>query len=172
MPSAPPKAISAEVVATEPTAADKPMLASLSSELNRSLPDVGVHREDQAGQSSRADGRWMGPLCRRHAHSEVLGVSRRDLLQGARRHVSRRTSGKAAALLARRSDVREDRGEAAGTSVAGPDRLQASTPSPSAVGGPERDGPRAPGPKGCTSERTETAPGQEALDIDVRADRA
>lgn len=39
MPSAPPKAISAEVVATEPTAADKPMLASLSSELNRSLPD-------------------------------------------------------------------------------------------------------------------------------------
>jgi hypothetical protein len=38
MPSAPPKAISAQVVATQPTAADKPMLASLSSELNRSLP--------------------------------------------------------------------------------------------------------------------------------------
>ena len=40
MPSAPPKAISAEVVATQPTAADKPMLASLSSELNRRLPDA------------------------------------------------------------------------------------------------------------------------------------
>ena len=38
MPSAPPKVISAEVVATQPTEADKPMLARLSTELNRRLP--------------------------------------------------------------------------------------------------------------------------------------
>jgi hypothetical protein len=38
MPSAPPKVVSAQVVATQPTDADKPMLASLSSELDRRLP--------------------------------------------------------------------------------------------------------------------------------------
>ena len=38
MPSAPPKVISAAVVATQPTDADTPMLARLSSELNRRLP--------------------------------------------------------------------------------------------------------------------------------------
>jgi hypothetical protein len=38
MPSAPPKVVAAEVVATQPTDADKPMLARLSSEINRRLP--------------------------------------------------------------------------------------------------------------------------------------
>jgi hypothetical protein len=38
MPSAPPKVVSAQVVATQPTDADRPMLASLSSELDRRLP--------------------------------------------------------------------------------------------------------------------------------------
>ena len=38
MPSAPPKVVSAEVVAAQPTDADKPMLDSLSSELHRTLP--------------------------------------------------------------------------------------------------------------------------------------
>ena len=38
MPTAPPKVVSAQVVATQPTDADKPMLASLSSELDRRLP--------------------------------------------------------------------------------------------------------------------------------------
>jgi hypothetical protein len=38
MPSSPPKIVSAEVVATQPTDADRPMLARLSSELNRRLP--------------------------------------------------------------------------------------------------------------------------------------
>jgi len=38
MPSAPPKVVSAEVVAAQPTDADKPMLARLSSELDRRLP--------------------------------------------------------------------------------------------------------------------------------------
>jgi len=38
MPSAPPKVVSAEVVAAQPTDADKPMLESLSSELHRTLP--------------------------------------------------------------------------------------------------------------------------------------
>jgi hypothetical protein len=38
MPSAPPKVVSAEVVATQPTDADTPMIASLSRELNRRLP--------------------------------------------------------------------------------------------------------------------------------------
>ena len=38
MPSAPPKVVSAEVVAAQPTDADKPMLERLSSELNRRLP--------------------------------------------------------------------------------------------------------------------------------------
>jgi hypothetical protein len=38
MPSAPPKVVSAEVVAAQPTEADAPMLARLSSELNRRLP--------------------------------------------------------------------------------------------------------------------------------------
>ena len=38
MPSAPPKVVSAEVVAAQPTDADKPMLARLSAELNRRLP--------------------------------------------------------------------------------------------------------------------------------------
>ena len=39
MPSAPPKVVSAKVVATQPTEADKPMLAGLASELDRRLPD-------------------------------------------------------------------------------------------------------------------------------------
>jgi hypothetical protein len=38
MPSAPPKVISAEVVAAQPTDADTPMIARLSTELNRRLP--------------------------------------------------------------------------------------------------------------------------------------
>lgn len=38
MPSAPPKALSAAVVATQPTDADTPMLARLSTEVNRQLP--------------------------------------------------------------------------------------------------------------------------------------
>jgi len=38
MPSAPPKIVSAEVVATQPTDADLPMIASLSKELARRLP--------------------------------------------------------------------------------------------------------------------------------------
>jgi hypothetical protein len=38
MPPAPPKVVSAEVVAAQPTDADRPMLASLSTELNRRLP--------------------------------------------------------------------------------------------------------------------------------------
>jgi hypothetical protein len=38
MPSAPPKIVSAAVVATQPTAADSPMIGRLSSELNRRLP--------------------------------------------------------------------------------------------------------------------------------------
>jgi hypothetical protein len=40
MPSAPPKVVSAEVVATQPTAGDSPMIARLSTELNRSLPEA------------------------------------------------------------------------------------------------------------------------------------
>jgi hypothetical protein len=38
MPSAPPRVVSAEVVAAQPTDADTPMIASLSRELNRRLP--------------------------------------------------------------------------------------------------------------------------------------
>jgi hypothetical protein len=38
MPSAAPKVVSAEVVAAQPTDADRPMLTRLSSELNRRLP--------------------------------------------------------------------------------------------------------------------------------------
>jgi hypothetical protein len=38
MPSAPPKVVSAEVVAAQPTEADTPMIARLSTELNRRLP--------------------------------------------------------------------------------------------------------------------------------------
>jgi len=38
MPSAPPKVVSAAVVAAQPTDADKPMIARLSTELNRRLP--------------------------------------------------------------------------------------------------------------------------------------
>jgi hypothetical protein len=38
MPSAAPKVVSAEVVAAQPTEADKPMLAGLSSEVGRRLP--------------------------------------------------------------------------------------------------------------------------------------
>jgi hypothetical protein len=38
MPSAPPKVVSAEVVAAQPTDADKPLLARLSTELHRRLP--------------------------------------------------------------------------------------------------------------------------------------
>jgi len=38
MPSAPPKVVSAEVIAAQPTDADKPMLDGLSSELHRRLP--------------------------------------------------------------------------------------------------------------------------------------
>lgn len=40
MPSAPPKVVSAEVVAAQPTHADTPMIASLSKELNRRLPEA------------------------------------------------------------------------------------------------------------------------------------
>jgi hypothetical protein len=38
MPSAPPKVVSAAIVAAQPTAADTPMIARLSTELNRRLP--------------------------------------------------------------------------------------------------------------------------------------
>ena len=38
MPSAPPKVVSATVVPTQPTAADSPMIARLSTEVNRRLP--------------------------------------------------------------------------------------------------------------------------------------
>jgi hypothetical protein len=40
MPSAPPKVLSAEVVATQPTEADVPAIARLSDELNRRLPST------------------------------------------------------------------------------------------------------------------------------------
>jgi hypothetical protein len=38
MPSAPPKVVSAEIVAAQPTEGDTPMIARLSTELNRRLP--------------------------------------------------------------------------------------------------------------------------------------
>ena len=171
MPSAPPKAISAEVVATQPTAADKPMLASLSSELNRSLPDSAfivkikldkVPEPTGAGWAlyvgdTRIPKYWEYPggIYFKVLDDTFLAEHRGKPLRFSQ---DDRTFVKTGVKLP-------------GPRVAGPDRLQASTPSPSAVGGPERDGPHALGPKGCTSERTETAPGQEALDIVVRIDR-
>jgi hypothetical protein len=40
MPSAPPKVVSAEVVATQPTEGDTPLIARLSTELHRRLPEA------------------------------------------------------------------------------------------------------------------------------------
>ena len=161
-----------EVVAARPTETDKTMIAQLAVEAEATDARDGPHCQNPSGQgipppTAHGWALYAGdtriPKYWEYPGGIYFKVLDEDFLaehQGEKLRFSE--NGKDFI----------DTGVKLPGPVAGRDDVQASAPSASAVGSLERDRPHALGPQGCTSERAETAPRQEALDIGAGRSRA
>ena len=107
-----PQATGIEVVATQPTKADRATLAMFESTERKTLPGAAYIVKVRTQDLARTDVARLRALRRRPANPEVLDLPPGHLVQGVRSAVFRRTQGRANPFLAERHRIRQDAAQA------------------------------------------------------------